>query len=60
MNHDPEIFPDFDNFRPERFLDESGKIDIAPPDTHGMGHVTFGFGRRYVVPPPHSACPTGR
>ena len=46
MNHDPEIFPDFDNFRPERFLDESGKIDIAPPDTHGMGHVTFGFGRR--------------
>ncbi|KAI0684340.1 cytochrome P450 [Earliella scabrosa] len=49
MNHDPEIFPDFDNFRPERFLDESGKIDIAPPDTHGMGHVTFGFGRRICV-----------
>ena len=60
MNHDPEIFPDFDNFRPERFLDESGKIDIAPPDTHGMGHVTFGFGRRYAVPLPHSPCPTGR
>ncbi|KAI0757948.1 cytochrome P450 [Fomes fomentarius] len=46
MNTDPNVFPDYDNFRPERFLDESGKNEIAPPDTHNMGHVTFGFGRR--------------
>ena len=45
---DPNVFPDFDVFRPERFLDESGKNEIAPPDTHNMGHVTYGFGRRYV------------
>ncbi|RPD67493.1 cytochrome P450 [Lentinus tigrinus ALCF2SS1-7] len=50
MNHDPEIFPDPEAFRPERFLDdETGTMDVAPPDTHGMGHVTFGFGRRICV-----------
>lgn len=44
MNRDPKIFPDFDEFRPERFLDESGAIDF--PDTHSQGHNTYGFGRR--------------
>ncbi|PPQ98476.1 hypothetical protein CVT26_013877 [Gymnopilus dilepis] len=37
---DPSIFPDFDDFRPERFL------DTIPEDTHSMGHTSFGFGRR--------------
>ncbi|KAH7887277.1 cytochrome P450 [Phlebopus sp. FC_14] len=46
LTRDPEVFPDFDEFRPERFLDETGKVDHTPPDTHSMGHVTFGFGRR--------------
>ncbi|KIY43101.1 cytochrome P450 [Fistulina hepatica ATCC 64428] len=46
MNRDPDLFPDFDNFRPERFLDETGQVDTAPADTHEMGHVTYGFGRR--------------
>jgi len=47
INRDPAVFPDFDSFRPDRFLDKSGNIDPeAVPDTHGMGHVTFGFGRR--------------
>ncbi|RPD81420.1 cytochrome P450 [Lentinus tigrinus ALCF2SS1-7] len=46
MNSDPNVFPDYNNFRPERFLDESGQNEIAPPDTHNMGHVTYGFGRR--------------
>ncbi|KAJ7170774.1 cytochrome P450 [Mycena crocata] len=49
MNRDPTIFPDFDEFRPERFLDSTGKLDQVPPDTHGMGHATFGFGRRICV-----------
>ncbi|KAI0088548.1 cytochrome P450 [Irpex rosettiformis] len=46
---DPTIFPDFDVYRPDRFLDESGKNEISPPDTHQMGHVTYGFGRRSCV-----------
>ncbi|KAJ7834053.1 cytochrome P450, partial [Mycena olivaceomarginata] len=46
---DPRIYPDFDEFRPERFLDVTGKIDEVPADTHGMGHATFGFGRRICV-----------
>jgi cytochrome P450 len=45
MNRDPAVFPDFDEFRPERFLDESA----IPKDTHGQGHVTFGAGRRICV-----------
>ena len=48
IHRDPSIYPDFDVFRPERFLDESGKEEIAPPDTHHMGHSSFGFGRRYA------------
>ncbi|KAI0700095.1 cytochrome P450 [Cytidiella melzeri] len=43
---DPAIYPDFDVFRPERFLDATGKIEVTPPGTHQMGHVSYGFGRR--------------
>jgi hypothetical protein len=46
MNRDPDVFPDFDNFRPERFLDETETVDRAPPNTHEMGHVSYGFGKR--------------
>ncbi|TDL16829.1 cytochrome P450 [Rickenella mellea] len=49
MNRDPELFPDYDEFRPERFLDATGTVDQTPPDTHGQGHVTYGFGRRICV-----------
>ncbi|KAI0088549.1 cytochrome P450 [Irpex rosettiformis] len=49
MNRDPTMYPDFDVFRPERFLDESGKNEVVPSGTHNMGHVTFGFGRRNCI-----------
>ncbi|KAF5343067.1 hypothetical protein D9758_011141 [Tetrapyrgos nigripes] len=49
MNRDPAIFPDYDEFRPERFLDKTGTLEIVPPDTHNQGHVTFGFGRRICI-----------
>ena len=46
---DPDVFSDGDVFRPERFLDVEGKNEVAPPNTHNMGHVTYGFGRRWVA-----------
>jgi cytochrome P450 len=46
MNRDPALFPDYEEFRPERFLDESGTVEVVPRDTHNQGHVSFGFGRR--------------
>jgi hypothetical protein len=50
MNRDPDLYgEDFDAFRPDRFLDESGQLKPTHPATKGEGHVTYGFGRRYVA-----------
>ncbi|KAJ3563358.1 hypothetical protein NP233_g8993 [Leucocoprinus birnbaumii] len=49
INRDPEIYPDAEEFRPERFLDETETQDISPPDMHSLGHSSFGFGRRTCV-----------
>ncbi|KAJ7122958.1 cytochrome P450 [Mycena epipterygia] len=49
MNRDPVLFPDFEEFRPERFLDEAGTTEVVPADTHNQGHVTYGFGRRICI-----------
>ncbi|KAK7446349.1 hypothetical protein VKT23_014555 [Stygiomarasmius scandens] len=49
INRDPKIFPDFEEFRPERFLDESETVDVVPPDTLSLGHVSYGFGKRICV-----------
>ena len=46
MNRDPTYFPDFDEFRPERYLDSTGQLMESIPDTHGHGHFSFGGGRR--------------
>ena len=48
MLHDPTLYPDPDEFKPERFLptDENGnpkKVQMDPRK------IAFGFGRRYVV-----------
>ncbi|KAI0681721.1 cytochrome P450 [Cytidiella melzeri] len=43
---DSAVYPDFEAYRPERFLDATGKIEVTPPGTHQMGHVSYGFGRR--------------
>jgi cytochrome P450 len=51
-NHDRTVFgEDADEFRPERHLDESGKLISGSVKTvqAGAGHVTFGFGRRVCV-----------
>ena len=47
MNRDPKYFPDYEEFRPERYLDESGQLNDEVPDTHHQGHLSFGCGRRH-------------
>jgi hypothetical protein len=47
ITRDPRLYPDFDDFRPERFLGDPQLQDLK--DTKGMGHVTFGFGKRFVA-----------
>ncbi|KAJ3556207.1 hypothetical protein NM688_g2152 [Phlebia brevispora] len=46
INHDPAVFPDPEEFRPERYLNRDGHLAEPIPDTHGQGHLSFGSGRR--------------
>jgi cytochrome P450 len=49
-HHDPASYgDDAARFNPGRFLDPSGKIVPGPAQTHGEGHVTFGFGKRTCI-----------
>lgn len=43
MAHDPSVYPDPFNFKPERFLDAEGNLDFAVTDPQKF---SFGFGRR--------------
>lgn len=45
MLHDPEIFPNPGEFRPERFLGE-GKVEGVAANP---SQLAFGFGRRSVI-----------
>ena len=40
---DPELYPQPDDFMPERFLDSAGKLDV---DGRDPADIVFGFGRR--------------
>ncbi|PIL25358.1 cytochrome P450 [Ganoderma sinense ZZ0214-1] len=49
--HDPELYPQPDEFMPDRFLDSAGNLDIHGRDP---ADIVFGFGRR-VCPGRHFA-----
>jgi hypothetical protein len=38
QTRDPALFPDFEEFGPGRFLDESGEGEIDILGNHGQGH----------------------
>lgn len=48
MLHDENVFPEPTEFRPDRFLDEDGKL--LPLDKSADPAIGFGFGRRYECP----------
>ncbi|KAJ3557244.1 hypothetical protein NM688_g1574 [Phlebia brevispora] len=48
VNRDPEHYPDYADFRPERHLDDSGELVDPTPGIHTQGHLSYGAGRRHV------------
>ena len=40
--HDPKVWPDHEEFRPERWIDESGKLKNDP------SYMPFGIGELFV------------
>ncbi len=46
--HDEPVFPNAFEFRPERYLDEHGKL--LSLDKNSDPVLGFGFGRRYETP----------
>jgi len=49
MSHDQAVFQDPEEFRPERYLDDTEQTDVYPRFTHNEGHTSFGYGRRKCV-----------
>ncbi|KAJ3818543.1 cytochrome P450 [Lentinula raphanica] len=53
MNYDKEVYgPDVEDFRPERFLQQTEKgdeLEIKPEYENEDGHSSYGFGRRKCV-----------
>lgn len=46
MHHDEAVYPQPEEFRPERYLENDGITPLQISDTRDLGHHAFGFGRR--------------
>ena len=46
ISRDPAVYPDPEDFIPERFLDANGQLDVTGKDP---SDYAFGFGRRWVL-----------
>lgn len=49
MHHDENVYPNPDEFIPERFLEKDGKTPVMIPETKELGQHAFGFGRRSCI-----------
>lgn len=58
INRDPNYFPDYDEFRPERYMDQHGRLADPVANTHNQGHLSYGAGRRCVSTLPWGPCVT--
>jgi cytochrome P450 len=51
MLHNEEVFPNSNEFKPERFIGANGAIRTDLPDPEYL--ATFGWGRRFVLSDHH-------
>ncbi|KDR82192.1 hypothetical protein GALMADRAFT_276748 [Galerina marginata CBS 339.88] len=49
IHHDENVYPNPDEFRPERYLEADGVTPISFPNTKDHGHLTYGLGRRSCI-----------
>ena len=49
IHHDEDVYPNPDEFKPERYLAADGVTAISFANTKDHGHLTYGLGRRWVV-----------
>lgn len=49
MHHDENVYPNAEEFMPERFLEKDGKTPVMIPETKELGQHAFGFGRRSCI-----------
>lgn len=49
MHHDENVYPNPEEYTPERFLEADGKTPVMIPDTKELGQHAFGFGRRSCI-----------
>lgn len=48
IHHDEDVYPEPEEFKPERFLDKDG-VPRNTEESRVLGHHLYGFGRRYVL-----------